>query len=108
MAAIATTLKASVDDIRKSSAKFGTLATETKRLTDNVMKLVEGTKSIWQGEAQSAYWKKFEGLRDDMQKMFKMIDEYRSDLSEVAKNYEAAETANKSAAAALKSDVITG
>lgn len=46
MAAIATALKASVDDIKKSSAKFGTLATDTKRLTDNMMKLIEGTKSI--------------------------------------------------------------
>lgn len=108
MAAIATALKASVDDIKKSSSRFGTLANETKRLTDNMMTLVSNTKSVWQGEAQNAYWKKFDGLRDDMQRMFKMIDEYRTDLTEIARNYEAAETANKSAAAALKSDVITG
>lgn len=108
MAAIATALKASVSDIKSASTKFGSLATDTKKLTDNMLKLVQDTRSIWQGDAQNAYTKQFEGLRDDMQKMFKMIDEYRSDLSEVAKNYEAAENANISAARTLKSDVITG
>lgn len=108
MAVISGTLKASVDEIKKSSAKFGNLATETKKLTDSMMRLAENSKSVWQGEAQSAYWKKFDGLKDDMQKMFKMIDEYRTDLSAIAKNYESAENANKTAAAALKSDVISG
>lgn len=107
MAAISVTLKASVDDIKKSSTKFGNQATETKKLTDNMMKLIENSKSVWQGEAQSAYWRKFNGLQNDMQKIFKMIDEYRTDLSAIAKNYESAENANKSAAAALKSDVIS-
>lgn len=106
MAGITATLKVSVDDLKKSSVKFGNLAQETKKLTDNMMKQVQNTKSVWQGEAQNEYWKKFNGLNDDMQKIFKMIDEYRSDLSEIAKNYETAENANKSAAAALKSNVI--
>ncbi len=108
MATIATALKASVTDIKTASNKFGTLATDTKNLTDNMLKLVNDTSSIWQGEAHTAYVKKFEELRDDMQKIFKMIDEYRTDLSEVAKNYEAAETANKSAAQALNSNIIRG
>lgn len=108
MAAISATLKVSVDELKKSSTKFGALATDTKKVTDNMMKLVESTKSYWQGEAQNAYWKQFNGLQDDMQRIFKMIDEYRTDLSEIAKNYESAEVANKSAAAALKSDVISG
>lgn len=108
MAAIATTLKASVADIRRASSKFGTLATDTRKLTDNMLKIVQDTRCVWQGDAQNAYAKQFDGLRDDMQKMFKMIDEYRTDLSEVAKNYEAAENANISAARTLKSDVITG
>ena len=108
MAAIATSLKVSVSDIKKASTRFGSLATETKKLTDNMLRLVQDTRNVWQGDAQRAYSKQFDGLRDDMQKMFKMIDEYRTDLSEVAKNYEAAENANKSAAQTLKSDVITG
>jgi len=106
MAAISGTLKVSVDDLKKSSTKFGNLATETKKLTDNMMKLVENSKSVWQGEAQSDYWRRFSGLRDDMQRMFKMIDEYRTDLSQIARNYEEAENKNKSAASHLKSDVI--
>lgn len=108
MAAFGATLKASVEDIKKSSTKFGTLANDTKKLTDRMMQLVENSKSVWQGEAQNAYWKKFDSLRGDMQKIFKMIDEYRSDLTEIARNYESAENANKSAAAALKSNIISG
>lgn len=106
MAAIATALKASVDDIKKASTKFGSLATETQKLTNNMLKLIQDTKSVWQGEAQTAYSKKFDELRDDMQRIFKMIDEYRTDLTEVAKQYETAENANKAAAQALNSDVI--
>lgn len=105
--AISATLKVSVDDLKKSSAKFGTLATEVQKLTDSMLKLIEGTKSIWEGEAQSAYWKKFEGLKDDMTKIFKMIDEYRADLSEIAQTYEQAETDNKAAAGSLNDTIIS-
>lgn len=106
MASITATIKVSVDDLRRQSTVFGNKASEVKRLTDDMLNLIDGTNSVWQGEAQQTYKKQFDGLRDDMAKIYKMIDEYRLDLSDIAKNYEAAEISNKSAAATLKSDVI--
>lgn len=108
MAGINATLKVSVEELKKGSTAFGNKANETKKLTDNMLRLIENTNSVWQGEARDAYSKKFASLSGDMNKIFKMIDEYRADLSDIARNYESAENANKSSASALKSNFIRG
>ena len=108
MAAITATLKVSVDELKKGSTRFGSKATETKKLTTQMLQLIESTKSVWQGAAREAYSKKFASLSSDMDKILKMIDEYRQDLSEIAKNYETAESQNKMEASNLKSGIVRG
>ncbi|MCR4891184.1 MAG: WXG100 family type VII secretion target [Lachnospiraceae bacterium] len=104
--AIKATLVAPVETIKSSSTRFGNLATQVNNLMKKMMTLIQNSKSVWQGEANDAYLKKFNDLQADMTKIFKKIDEYRTDLTTIAKNYESAETTNKSAANALKSNII--
>ena len=62
--------------------------------------------NAWQGEASTAYIGKFQGLQDDMDKMFKMIQEHSADLQEMAAAYIDAETKNAEVAQSLSADVI--
>lgn len=106
MAAINATLKVSVDELKKGSTRFGQKAEETKKLTTQMLQLISDTNSVWQGEARDAYSKKFASLSGDMDKIYKMINEYRLDLADIAKNYETAENQNKTAASNLKSGFV--
>lgn len=106
MAEINAVLKVSVDDLRRASADFGNYATETKKLTNEMLELIRNTKNVWQGDARDAYSSKFDSLSGDMERIYKMIDEYRLDLDEIAKNYESTETSIITDANALKSDVV--
>lgn len=106
MAAINAELKVSVDELKKGSTTFGQKATETQTLTGQMLQLVQNTNSVWKGEAQAAYSKKFDGLKSDMDKIYKMIEEYRQDLSDIATAYETAENQNTQVASSLKSNII--
>lgn len=94
-----------VQDLRAEATNFQTHADELKAVTDEMLQLVESTNSVWRGAAREKYSAQFEGLRDDMQKIYDMCSEYSTDLQEIANNYESAETDNQSTAGALKADI---
>lgn len=104
--AILTALRVSdVQDLRTEATNFQTHADELKAVTDNMLQLVADTNNVWRGEARTKYSTQFEGLRDDMQKIYDMCAEYSTDLLEIAQNYETAETDNQVTASALKADI---
>ena len=104
--AINATLKVSVDELNRGSRSFGESANETRRTTDRMLVLIDGTNSVWQGEARNTYARQFNGLRDDMNRMYKMIDEYRKDLAEISRIYTNTENQNKAIAGRLNPDAI--
>ena len=104
--AINATLKVSEDELRRGSHRFGEAAQRTKETTDQMLNIVNETNSVWQGEARNAYARQFNGLRDDMARMYKMIDEYRQDLAEIGRNYAQTEMQNRDFASRLNTDAI--
>lgn len=94
-----------VQDLRSEATNFQTHADELKLVTDHMLQLVESTRNVWRGEARERYYKQFEGLRDDMAQIYNMCEEYSTDLLDIAKNYESAETDNQGTAGALKADI---
>ena len=94
-----------VSELRAEASKFHTHADELKGKTDQMLQLVESTQQVWRGAARDRYYTQFEGLRDDMQRIYEMCVEYSTDLQTIADNYQAAEDDNISKAGSLKADI---
>ena len=99
-------LKVSPEKLRTTSSEFASEGTVVSSLTQQMMNIVTGLATAWEGEASSAYINKFKQLQEDINQINKMIQEHVSDLDEMAKNYETGEQKNTEAAGALPGDVI--
>ena len=66
-------IKVNPEQLMSTAGEFGGQANSLQTLTGNMMNLVTSLTNAWQGEASTAYIGKFQGLQDDMDKMFKMI-----------------------------------
>ena len=100
-------LKVTPEKLRSTASDFGSKATCIKTTTDKMMDIVNGMNSVWQGDAAKAYDTKFKGLQDDMDKIFRMVQEHSKDLDEMASQYTSAEQANAQAAQALSADIVS-
>ena len=99
-------IKVNPETLNSTASEFGNQASSLQNLTGQMMSLVTGLSSAWQGEASTAYIGKFQGLQDDMDKMFRMVQEHSTDLQEMAAAYIDAETKNAELAQSLAPDVI--
>lgn len=99
-------LKVTPEKLMSSSEEFGANATNMSNLTSEMMALVQSLKGIWQGEASGAYQNKFSSLQTDMDKLYRMIMEHSSDLSEMARGYAEAETANSEKGNSMTANVV--
>jgi WXG100 family type VII secretion target len=95
-----------VQDLRTEANLFQDHAEEIRNITNAMLEVVNGTQSVWRGEARTRYSTQFEGLSDDMQRLYQICSDYCTDLQEIATNYENAENDNIATAAATKSDIV--
>ncbi|MDD3369977.1 MAG: WXG100 family type VII secretion target [Lachnospiraceae bacterium] len=99
-------IKVTPEELITAAGDFSTEAGNISNYTTNMVEIVDGLTSIWEGEAQAAYSTKFHGLDDDIQKMIRMVQEHASDLDEMARQFQNAETSNMDEIGSLLSDVI--
>lgn len=100
-------LRVTPEKLQSTASSFEGTASTVNNLTQQMTSIVTGLSGqVWSGEAATAYVNKFNGLQDDMNRIYKMIQEHSTDLIEMAQQYIAAETANTEAANSLSSDVI--
>ena len=85
---------------------FGTSG-QVKGLTEQMVSIIDSLKSVWEGEAATTYNTKFHQLQDDMDKMYRMIQEHVKDLNEMAQQYISAENSNIDTGNALADNVIS-
>lgn len=101
------TLRVTPEKLQATASSFegtgGTVQNLTQQMTSIVTSL---SGQVWSGEAATAYVNKFNGLQDDMDRIYKMIKEHSDDLIEMAQQYSSAESANADLANSLSSDVI--
>lgn len=76
------------------------------QLTRSMLDIVSQLNGSWAGEAASGFYTKLKGLDGDMQKLHKMIQEHTTDLQEMGKAYQKAESDNKQTADSLKTNEI--
>ena len=100
-------LKVTPEKLQSTASSFEGTGTTVNNLTQQMTAIVTDLSGqIWSGEAATAYVNKFNGLQDDMDRIYKMIQEHSQDLQEVAQQFITAENANKDLANSLSSDVI--
>lgn len=93
--------------LTNTASGFEARANTVNNLTQQMTSIVTSLSGqIWSGDAANAYKNKFNGLQDDMTRIYKMIKEHSDDLIEFATQYSNAETANAELANSLSSDVI--
>lgn len=99
-------IKVAPEQLTSMSNEFASESNMIYNLTSEMLNLISATYSIWQGEAATAYTNKFSGLQEDMEQMYRMIQEHSADLEQMAANYKQSESNNVSEAMALLNDVI--
>ncbi|MBS6395832.1 MAG: WXG100 family type VII secretion target [Clostridiales bacterium] len=99
-------LRVTPEQLITTSNEFSSKAGTVGSLTSEMMNLVTGLASGWEGEGSTAYISKFKGLEDDIQRMIRMIQEHSADLNEMANAYRTAESQVVELAQSLSSDVI--
>lgn len=94
------------EKLTETSGQFSTCMNQVQTLTSNMMELIRGMSSFWEGEAASAYLNKFNELEDDIQRIHTMINKHVKDLEEMATIYKNAETRSQDIAMELRGDVL--
>ena len=96
-------LNVSPEKISSTSEAFRTSGGKIRNLTEKMTAEVKALSGKWTG---TSYIQKFEGLSDDMSRLYKLIDEHVKDLDAIAKNYRDAESANLELANSLPTDIL--
>lgn len=99
-------LKVTPEKLIQTSREFSVIGNQMKHLTGEMLSMVKGMNSIWQGEAATAYDGRFAGLAPDMDRLYRMIQEHAQDLQEMAKQYQTAESGNMQQGTALEHSVV--
>lgn len=99
-------LKVTPEKLIQTSGEFATTGNQIKNLTSEMMSQVHGMRSLWQGEAASAYVNKFSSLQTDMDKLYRMVQEHVKDLQEMAGQYQRAEAGNAQQGSGLRTNVV--
>lgn len=101
------TLRVTPEKLQATASSFAGIGTTVKNLTQQMTSIVTGLSGqVWSGEAATAYVNKFNGLQDDMERIYKLIKEQSDDLIAIAQEIIAAENTNTELVNSLSSDVI--
>lgn len=100
-------IKVDPQKLISTANEFNSTGGQVKRLTDQMVSTIDSLKSAWEGEAATTYNTKFHGLQDDMDRMYRMIQEHVKDLNEMAQQYITAEKTNIDTGSSLSDNVIS-
>ncbi|MCD7746715.1 MAG: WXG100 family type VII secretion target [Lachnospiraceae bacterium] len=100
------TLKVTPEKLISAAQEFSTCGQAVSANTQQMTTLVTGLSSVWTGEAATAYTAKFNQLQDDITRFNKMIQEHVTDLQEMARVYDVANTQAQEASSGLPTDPL--
>lgn len=99
-------LKVTPAALQAKSGEFDQNRAIIRNLIEQMNSKVGGISSHWQGDASTAYQNSYNGLRDDIDRLDRMIAEHVRDLNEMAAIYSKAEDKAEQAGQALPKDAI--
>ena len=95
------------EQLESTSNEFQSIGTQVASTTQQMLDVIQGLGSSWQGEASQAYLTKFQKHNEDIQQIKSMINEHVRDLQEMAGIYRKAEQTNEELSNALANDVVS-
>lgn len=100
-------LKTTPEQLRTKAGQLEAAGGKIKSDTERMISIVDGIGgSVWSGEAATAYQKQFGELRDDSDRMKKVIDDLKEKLTQIAQAYSDVEEEVTSQANSLPDDVF--
>ena len=99
-------LKVSPETLQSTAGEFQNINGQVKSTTDEMVNLIKNLKSVWEGAASDAFIGKVTGLQNDMDKIYRMINEHVTDLNDMAQTYIDAENVNTEAGSSLSSGIL--
>ena len=99
-------LKVTPSALRSKAGEFDSSRSAIRGMIDQMNAKIGGITSTWQGAASQSYQASYNGLKDDIERLDRMIAEHVSDLNEMADVYAKAETTTESTNQALPRDAI--
>lgn len=99
-------LKVTPEKLMETAGEFANTESSIRNLALQMTEIVNGFKSIWQGEAATGFAARFEALSDDMERLFAMIRKHSEDLSEMANEYRQAEEESSNLAVSLATEAV--
>lgn len=99
-------LKVTPAVLRSKSSEFDQNRSQVRSLIEQLSSQVTSLNSSWQGEAAMAYQNAYAGLRDDIERVDRMIGEHVRDLNEMADLYQAADDKVRNESEVLPKDAI--
>lgn len=104
---MANTIKVETAKLRSAASNFSSLNGQIGNLINHMISEIQQINgAVWTGDAASAYNKKFNDLNASIKKIDKLIQEYVSDLNEIATEYDKAESQNRQTADSLQNAVF--
>lgn len=99
-------LKVTPEKLSQVAGEFSNSGKNIAAMTAEMMGIVDSLKSVWQGNAASEYSSKFISLKDDIDKINKIIESHVNDLNQMAMEYQNAEDQSVEESAKLLSDIV--
>ncbi len=104
---MANIIRVTPERLRSAASTFNSTAGKVNSVTQQMTSIVQSLSGrIWSGEAATAYTSKFNGLQDDITRLYKMISDHSNHLTMIADEYARAESQNAQQSSSLSSDVI--
>ena len=99
-------IKVTPEELQATAGEFQSLNSQVKATTDDMISQINNLKPVWEGQAAEALYSKITGLQQDMDKIYRMINEHVNDLNEMAQIYITAEQQNEQTSSDLLSGIL--
>lgn len=99
-------LKVTPEKLIEAAGEFEASGQSVRSITEEMISIVDGFKSVWQGEAATGFANRFEALNDDMNRLYTMIKTHADDLVQMAGEYKSAEEESTQNAMALATEAV--
>lgn len=99
-------LKVTPEKLTQAANEFANSGKNINMVTSEMMGIVDSLKQIWQGSAASEYSERFSVLREDIEKINRIIDEHVNDLNQMAIEYQSAEDQSVEESSKLLNDIV--
>ena len=78
-----------------------------RNITQDMISIVNGFKSVWQGEAATGFSNRFASLSDDMNRLYELIRKHSDNLRQMAEEYRSAEDESNALAQSLTGGAVS-